>query len=1554
MKQEKMRRRWMAMLLIFAMVLGNFPVSALGVSENVDASHQKPIKEMLIVNPAPKTTEGAIMVRIHQKPLEDGKYYVNQLDANQKESLTTSQLPPSEGTPYLYYEKGVLTVYGHFKIPKVSGPPILSIESGKLRLAGSGTLEIESDSVCVYFNSPTATLELSEEVDLLVRTYARNGPALSRGRLMSAQGYSGRVSLEARDMIFSNMQEVNLKTTGDIEFCGAKIETETTVGGSPIVNVDGPFVLEGSHVKIKVYEGYKAPYPAPLMICREDVSITATLGDIDISVRGGNAPAIIAEGNVTLSAKGKVNMSSQSSKFPLINFGMRNNQESHFSILQSEEINLMGNIMGGEKTKLKFNAKGKIAIMGGLFMGPDSETKFTSSEGEIHISGEEAKPLIQTGVFNLKAKSNILLTRINDAGMMAPVIMADHIGLQSEKGLVIISGSTGSSVTTSEGETLSANYGGDITTSGLEILEVPTLTTLYTAGGGYVLLSPDAESKGAKLELHNATIESGKNEAIDVLKGIPLVMELFGENKLMALEDKGIGISTNGDLTLNSAVKGSLDIQSIMFSIQSEKSNNAPLKITGNALVTLNSNKAVAVVCKGDFSVEPTVTFEAKGLMAEVMLEGDFSVKNFKGSVCKIKRPLDVDEDEEEGLNPNNEIELTLFGKCDLGMFLTQVPVGASPFGKLTLKIPVGSQLVIGTGLPLRILDMTYLKLEGAIENHGVITLPVGTSSESIKALNLLGSGGVFVPETTEAKDIGKAYTNKGVLLKHTEGDLDLNTNEEVDSNSGKAYSWLKTGTGAEEVWTLTLSNTFFRGNINLPDAPKVIIHVEDDTVVTGSIQAGAYYPCDLYFSGKGLLNLSGGIQNGVGGMITLEKGAQLEMGSALNFGASGGTNSTLNVIGKDTLLSVSSAQGAAIYCDTVNVLDGARINAKAKDVGVKASSGVTISGGATLSSSCTYALYIMGGKLTLDQDSTLLTKGSVAPFCIVDSSSAKIETEVLSLAGLPEGTEIASVKGTDSGYGYRYWSLVKAGGSLQVADENSEPVTLTGAVQGEALTFFKATPPPVVIYQIQVQNDGNGTATANVTSASQGTAITLSAVANKGYKFKNWQVISGGINPIDHRFIMPNSNVVIKAIFEALPVVNPTPTPPPVTPSVPRAPSLPSVPKAMDESESVLGREKEGVLTLHITEALAKEGIKTSLNKDRVLYNVPHSLECHSLVIYIDRAALEVFKEAKVKSVKVGTGFFDLAFDQGVLAEMKALASERIVVSAMKQMQIAPKVKGLVENRPTYDVTFAYEKNGQVESIKTFDKGLVTMGVGYKSSQQEKSKGLYALYVNQNGSIQWLSNSRYASGKVVFARKTPTTISVGYKVSTPSFKDTEKHWGKEDVDFVTGLELIRGLKPAYFEPNMDITRGTFLLALGQLSGADMSIYKETSFKDVDRNDPISPYIEWAVKNNIVQGIGSGEFGLDQPITRQDMAVMMQNYATVIGYKIPVNTPKIQFNDEAQVSSYARDAVVSIQQAGIVKGKSNNRFDPKGNVTRGEASSILRRFVEFVIYEGLK
>lgn len=177
---------------------------------------------------------------------------------------------------------------------------------------------------------------------------------------------------------------------------------------------------------------------------------------------------------------------------------------------------------------------------------------------------------------------------------------------------------------------------------------------------------------------------------------------------------------------------------------------------------------------------------------------------------------------------------------------------------------------------------------------------------------------------------------------------------------------------------------------------------------------------------------------------------------------------------------------------------------------------------------------------------------------------------------------------------------------------------------------------------------------------------------------------------------------------------------------------------------------------------------------------------------------------------------------------------------------------------------------------------------------------------------------------------------------------DVIAHWAKDDIEFVVRKGLLNGTDTHTFSPNTHMTRGMFATALGRLAKADVSSYKESSFIDVTKDAYYIGYIEWASKNNIVKGVGNGEFAPDETITREQVAVMMYSYAKAMGITLPQIYEENTFVDSDKISTYAKEAVKFMQMAGIINGKNGNLFDPQATATRAEVSAVLSRFVKLI------
>ncbi|MDD3349387.1 MAG: S-layer homology domain-containing protein [Eubacteriales bacterium] len=118
-------------------------------------------------------------------------------------------------------------------------------------------------------------------------------------------------------------------------------------------------------------------------------------------------------------------------------------------------------------------------------------------------------------------------------------------------------------------------------------------------------------------------------------------------------------------------------------------------------------------------------------------------------------------------------------------------------------------------------------------------------------------------------------------------------------------------------------------------------------------------------------------------------------------------------------------------------------------------------------------------------------------------------------------------------GQRFREWTTTPSVIFVDSTTKNNSIAKFTMPEQSvAAAAVYEAVP----LYSVTVQNDGNGTASASLNSAAEGAEVTLTASANPGYQWKEWQVLSGGVIVVNNTFYMLGFDAVVKAIFEETP----------------------------------------------------------------------------------------------------------------------------------------------------------------------------------------------------------------------------------------------------------------------------------------------------------------------------------------------------------------------------------------------------------------------------------
>lgn len=177
-------------------------------------------------------------------------------------------------------------------------------------------------------------------------------------------------------------------------------------------------------------------------------------------------------------------------------------------------------------------------------------------------------------------------------------------------------------------------------------------------------------------------------------------------------------------------------------------------------------------------------------------------------------------------------------------------------------------------------------------------------------------------------------------------------------------------------------------------------------------------------------------------------------------------------------------------------------------------------------------------------------------------------------------------------------------------------------------------------------------------------------------------------------------------------------------------------------------------------------------------------------------------------------------------------------------------------------------------------------------------------------------------------------------------------NWKYESIKYVYENGVMNGITNPdgtidSFQPDESLTRAMFAAVLYRMAGQP-PVEFENRFSDVSTGRYYSSAIIWAYKNGIVNGYADGNYGVDDFITREQIAKMLRVYAQVRGYSTNDRADLSRFPDISEVSGWAMEHISWAVGCGMINGKNINGtyyLDAKGNATRAECAAMLMRFI---------
>ena len=198
---------------------------------------------------------------------------------------------------------------------------------------------------------------------------------------------------------------------------------------------------------------------------------------------------------------------------------------------------------------------------------------------------------------------------------------------------------------------------------------------------------------------------------------------------------------------------------------------------------------------------------------------------------------------------------------------------------------------------------------------------------------------------------------------------------------------------------------------------------------------------------------------------------------------------------------------------------------------------------------------------------------------------------------------------------------------------------------------------------------------------------------------------------------------------------------------------------------------------------------------------------------------------------------------------------------------------------------------------------------------------------------------------------KTETIPATGVMDVTKMFTDVSHSWADDGIQYCVTHQLMSGIGNDLFGPKLTTTRAQIVQILYNLEG-EPKVSGKTPFTDLT-DDWYKDAVLWAYQTGVVAGTSSTTFAPDQPVTREQIAVILMEYVTRVLKLERTWTPAdlSAFPDAGSVSDWAKDAMADAVGLGLISGASNGGqtlLEPQGSATREQVATILMEFCKNV------
>lgn len=357
------------------------------------------------------------------------------------------------------------------------------------------------------------------------------------------------------------------------------------------------------------------------------------------------------------------------------------------------------------------------------------------------------------------------------------------------------------------------------------------------------------------------------------------------------------------------------------------------------------------------------------------------------------------------------------------------------------------------------------------------------------------------------------------------------------------------------------------------------------------------------------------------------------------------------------------------------------------------------------------------------------------------------------------------------------------------------------------------------------------------------------------------------------------------------------------------------------------------------IVKAAAEAATQGTKTQTTVRIEVSTTADAKTAGVNLTTEALTKFIDSKADTLAISTPFGTMTFDEKTAAGILKQSVGTVTITAAKVEAVELTTE--IRQKVGDRPVVSFDITDRDKTISQLG-GNATVTIPYVLKAGENPNALVVYYINEAGKLKAVTNGKYdpTTGTITF--KTPhfSKYAVGYnKVGFADVADSA--WYGNAVTFAAARGITVGVGNGNFGSDEVVTRAQALVMIMKAFGINPDENAENNFSDAG-NTYYTGYLAAAKSLGITSGVGGNLFAPDRQITRQEMFVFVYNTLKSIDELPSGATAKsmADFKDAEKVADYANKAVELFVKTGIISGSSGNIL-PADSASRAQFVQIL-------------